>query len=280
MTTGEEEAFPWRGRRVLVTGCTEFLGGAVARELSARGAEIVGLVHDRPASDFFHSELGRRIHFIHGRADNVFRLHSALAVHEIAAVFHLATEETGSSERGTNALLQAAKLYARRIPLVSAELIPHLGITRGEVVKESDLSIARFGEVFGPGDRNLSRIVPRALAGIISGSPAVANDGPARDFVYVGDAARACIRVAEASVTSGAIECAFRSGWVMTDRQIVAALRATHNDRPFPIPDTASSVQPLGWQPRYSLPNALNETLVWYRSFVRTGSSNPLPVAA
>src|SRR5262245_8591619 len=44
-----EQTNPWHGRRVLVTGVTGFLGGAVARELLARGAEVVGLIHQQPA---------------------------------------------------------------------------------------------------------------------------------------------------------------------------------------------------------------------------------------
>src|SRR4029450_9879653 len=96
------ETFSWRGRRVLVTGCTGFLGGAVARELFARGAEVVGLINEQPAPNLFGAQSGH-VHFVRRRTDNVFRLHSAMAVHEVSAVFHLAAHE-GAEDRGTPAV--------------------------------------------------------------------------------------------------------------------------------------------------------------------------------
>src|SRR5438477_8109894 len=112
----EDTSF-WRGRKVLVTGCTGFLGGAVARELLARGAEVVGLINEQPAPDLIGAQ-GGRVHLVRGRTDNVFRLHSAMAVHEVSAVFHLAAHGPFAEDRGTPAVLQAANLYSRRVPVV------------------------------------------------------------------------------------------------------------------------------------------------------------------
>ena len=87
---------PWSGRRVLVTGCTGFLGGWTVRDLLARGAAVVGLVRDRAAAGrFARHGLAGRVYPVHGRIENTFRLHSSLAVHEVSAVFHLAADPTG-----------------------------------------------------------------------------------------------------------------------------------------------------------------------------------------
>src|SRR5438270_13763563 len=86
----------WSGRRVLVTGCTGFLGGWTVRELLARGAEVVGLVRDRAAAGrFARHGLAGRVYPTHGRVEDTFRLHSTLAVHEVSAVFHHAADPTG-----------------------------------------------------------------------------------------------------------------------------------------------------------------------------------------
>lgn len=262
----------WRGRKVLVTGCTGFLGGAVARELLARGAEIVGLINERPATDILAPQQSGRTHLVRGRTDNVFRLHSAMAVHEIAAVFHLAAED-----RGAPAVLQAVNLYSRRVPVVTARPLPQLTIAQPEEPRDERLGVVRFGEVFGPGDRKLFRVVPATAIGAVSGdSIPVSTDGPARDFVFVRDAARACLRAAEA----GPGEYAFRSGWLMTDRQMATAVRDACAGRAVKVSDSAPVVNPLGWQPQQGLGEALNETLAWYRDFLRAGSAVPVRAAA
>ena len=265
----------WRGRAVLVTGCTGFLGGAVTRELLARGAEVVGLINERPATDISGPQQGGRVHLVRGRTDNVFRLHSAMAVHEVEAVFHLATHE-GAEDRGTPAVLQAAKLYSRRVPIVTARPLPQLALAQTEDRREERLSVVRFGEVFGPGDRKLFRVVPASAIGLLTGdSVPVPADGPARDFVFVRDAARACLRAAE--VPPG--EFAFRSGWLMSERQMAAAVRDACAGRVVEIPDSAPVANPLGWQPQ-RLGEALNETLSWYREFLRAGCAVPVRAAA
>lgn len=273
----EDTSF-WRGRKVLVTGCTGFLGGAVARELFARGAEVVGLINEQPAPDIFGAE-GGRVHFVRGKTDNVFRVHSALAVHEVSAIFHLAAHD-GALDRGTPAVLQAVNLYSRRVPVVTARPLPQLALAQAETAEDARderLSVVRFGEVFGPGDRKLFRIVPAtALSLLTGGAVPVPADGPARDFVFVRDAARACLRAARA----GAGEFAFRSGWLMTDRQLTAAVRDACADRPVEAPDAAPVVNPLDWQPQQSPGAALKETLAWYREFLRAGCAVPIRAAA
>ncbi len=265
---------PWRGRRVLVTGCTGFLGGAVARELFAVGAEVVGLVHERAGGDIFGPGQGGRVHFVHGRADNVFRLHSAMAVHEVAAVFHLADPDPG-------AVLQAAKLYARRVPVVAARPLTQLALARTDESHDDGLSVARFGAVFGPGDRKLSRTVPATALGLLTGERfALPPDGPATDFVFVRDAARACLRVAEDVAAHGPGDYPFQSGWRMSERQMAAAVREAFAERTPEVPETAPPANPLGWAPAATFGESVSETLAWYREFRRAGMGTSLRAAA
>jgi nucleoside-diphosphate-sugar epimerase len=265
-----EKTSYWRGRKVLVTGCTGFLGGAVARELFARGAEVVGLLNETPATGLFGPQQGGRAHLVRGRADNVFRLHSAMAVHEIAAVFHLAPTEPG-------AVLAAVNLYSRRVPVVTARPLLQLAIAQAAEQHDPRLSVVQCGEVFGPGDRKLFRTVPAASISLLTGDAVpLPAEGPVHEFVFVRDAARACLRAAEA----GPGEYAFRSGWLMTDRQMASAVRDACAGRPVAVPDSAPVANPLGWQAQQSLGAALNETLAWYRDFLRAGCAVPVRAAA
>ncbi len=275
-----DSTLSWRGRRVLVTGYTGFLGGAVARELFARGADVVGLLNDRPAPNVFGPGQSGHVHFVHGRADNVFRLHSAMAVHEVAAVFHLAAHDPFGDDRATPAVLHAAKLYGRRIPVVAARPIPQLGIARA-ATRDDGLTVARFGELFGPGDRKLFRIVPATALALLAGdAPTPTPEGAARDFVFVTDAARACVRAAELTVSNGPDEHTFRSGWLMTDHQMAAAVRDVFAARPVALPDSAAPTNLNGWEPARPFAEAVSETLAWYREYLRAGCAVPVRAAA
>src|SRR6185312_12270322 len=116
-----EPSSRWRGRRVLVTGCTGFLGGAVVEELLARGSQVIGLVRDRgSAAVLARHQLAGRVRIVHGRCEDLFRIHSALAIHEAHAVFHLAACEPLDTDGGTATVLEAIRRFDPRIPMVVA----------------------------------------------------------------------------------------------------------------------------------------------------------------
>ena len=61
------------------------------------------------------------------------------------------------------------------------------------------LCITRCGNLYGPGDLKMNRIVPRTVANVHLGHPPVIRDTGAslRDYLYVGDAAEAYLLLAE-----------------------------------------------------------------------------------
>jgi CDP-glucose 4,6-dehydratase len=269
----DERTSPWPGRRVLVTGCTGLLGGAVVRELLGRGAEVVGLVRDRAGdAEFTRHKLAGKAHVLHGRVEDTFRIHSALAVYEVGAVFHLAAGDPNQPDRGTATVLEAVRRYDPRIPVVLAK-----PAGEPEVPGQPPpvpLGVARFGELFGGGDRKVFRVVPATVVGLITGDRgAPAADGPARDFVFVRDAARACLVLADAVARRPGVhlaEAAFRSGWALTDREMAAAVRDAFAGRVPHLPRTDAPANPLGWEPVESFPDAVGATIAWYREFLRT----------
>jgi nucleoside-diphosphate-sugar epimerase len=249
---------PWAGRRVLVTGCTGFLGGAVTRELISRGAKVIGLIRERNrGAEFVHEIAAGQIHLIHGRVEDPARLYSAMAVHEVSTVFHLA-----DAPGGMDAVIQAATLFHSRVPVVTAR--PSSRLRLAESPLSPQIGSARFGEVFGPRDRNHARIVPRAALAGLAGEAAPVAGGQARDFVFVRDAARACLLLAEALVKAGhALDCTYRSGWEFADAAmsgLVADILAGHAvTTPAVSPDN-----PYGWRPEITLSAALAETVRWF----------------
>jgi CDP-glucose 4,6-dehydratase len=112
----------WRGRRVLVTGCTGLLGSWLCEALLARGAQLVGLVRDAvPRSLLVSSGAIERIVTVRGDVNNQELLERVLAEYEIQTVFHLAAQAiVGVARRnpvgtfdtnigGTWAVLEAAR---------------------------------------------------------------------------------------------------------------------------------------------------------------------------
>lgn len=61
------------------------------------------------------------------------------------------------------------------------------------------VAVSRFANIYGPGDLNLSRIVPGTFLSLLRGeAPIIRSDGsPIREFVYVDDVARGYLRLAE-----------------------------------------------------------------------------------
>lgn len=264
---------PWRGRRVLVTGCTGFLGTAVTRELLDRGAVVVGLVRDRAGgAGFAREQATEQFVPVHGRVEDAIRLHTALAVHEVTAAFHLASSDPFGTDRGTAALFQAAGLYSSRLPVVVARPAGQLRLAPDDQAPAVPVGVARLGELFGGGDRKVFRVVPRTIIGLVTGDPApIPADGPAREFMFVRDAARACLAVAEAAGAGGAgSDFTFRSGWVLTERQMAALVSETHAGKRLGTASGEPPANPLGWRPSVALAEALGETVAWYREFLRT----------
>ena len=61
------------------------------------------------------------------------------------------------------------------------------------------MSISRSANIYGPGDLNLSRIIPGTIVSILGNeNPVIRSDGtPIREFVYVDDVVNGYLRLAE-----------------------------------------------------------------------------------
>ena len=83
----------WRSRKVLLTGCTGFLGGWVVEDLLARGASVVGLIRDWvPQSRLLTEDLLGRMVAVRGAVEDQPAVERALNEYEVDTVFHLAAQ--------------------------------------------------------------------------------------------------------------------------------------------------------------------------------------------
>ena len=222
------------------------------------------------AAPFATDVAEKRFRIVHGRAEDSIRL--ALHPHHSRSCRSLRTRLIRMTEFA--AVVRAAACYHLRVPVIGARNGFQLRLATESEQPTSLHGIGRFGEVFGPGDREVGRVVPRTVMAALEGTAVPNADGPLRDFVYVRDAARALLATAENVGTTGqSLDLTFRSGWEYSEAEMaerVTRLLAGHA----PLSQPEPPANPVGWRPKTSLANALEQTIGWYReSMMRTGTS-------
>ncbi len=146
------------------------------------------------------------------------------------------------------------------------------------------VAVTRFANLYGGGDTNWSRLVPEAVVAAIDGrSPVLRSDGsPQRDFLYVEDAARAYLAIADAldrdEVRGEAFNAGGGSAYSVGDVvRIITRLAGTgvepdiqgtgnpegEIDRQFV--DPAKLRELTGWSPAVNLEEGIGRTVEWYR---------------
>lgn len=143
--------------------------------------------------------------------------------------------------------------------------------------------VVRCGNIYGGGDLNWSRIVPGTVRSFIRGErPLIRSDGTlVRDYLYVDDAVRAYIDVAEApeSAVVGeafnfSTECATA---VLEVVGTIAELMSAQSIEPKVLGVATGEIQEqrlstdkaravLGWKPAFDLETGLRHAIDWYRA--------------
>jgi UDP-glucose 4-epimerase len=193
-------------------------------------------------------------------------------------------------------LASSAAVYGDTPPeAVSEDMCDRPGSPYGASKRAAELYLACLGptlgvqtaalrlfNVYGPRQdprSPYSGVVSQFLAHALAGEPlTIHGDGrQARDFVYVGDVARALVGAADATLGDGLI-ANVGSGQTATIRELAAAIVAATASvspvvhgapRPGDIPhsqaDCARARRSLGWQAEVPLAEGLQRTLAWLR---------------
>jgi len=146
------------------------------------------------------------------------------------------------------------------------------------------VGITRCGNFYGGGDLNFNRIVPGTIRSLIDGQrPVIRSDGsPRRDYIYIQDAVEAYALLAEHLLEERGFGEAYNFSnetpvTVLDIVRLISGLMATGleplilNTATNEIPQQFLSAQKarreLGWAPQYTLEQAMQETIQWYRDF-------------
>ena len=145
------------------------------------------------------------------------------------------------------------------------------------------VSIARMGNIYGPGDLNFSRIIPGTIRSLLEKKqPEIRSDGsPLREYFYVEDAVDAYLTLAEKTPSMKQFGEAFNfsSGEKMSVKEVVQKIISAMDADMEPrilntgkneIQDQILSIKKaqtiLSWQPMNMFDQGLPKTIDWYRS--------------
>ncbi|MCX6720730.1 MAG: GDP-mannose 4,6-dehydratase [Candidatus Staskawiczbacteria bacterium] len=137
--------------------------------------------------------------------------------------------------------------------------------------------ITRFSNVFGPADRNFSRIIPGVLKSIINKKEFLvrSNGKMVREYTYVNDIVDGCIKLASTKENFGqafnfgsqnifnVIEIIEKIEKILGVKVNYKVLNIAKNEIPAQYLDWTKAKEKLGWQPKTSFEDGVKATLEW-----------------
>lgn len=221
----------WEDKFVLITGATGFIGIHLVNKLLVERAKVFTL---GPTKRKDISRLKQEL----GSVENFEKINSLIRDNKIDIIFHLAAQpivEVGQTNpiktfevniKGTWNVLEAARENSVQKVIVAStvhvygdnpklpfkeEYFPQPSRPYETSKACADLlaqvyadtynlpvEIPRFVNIYGPGDYNFSRLIPKVMKDILEGkNPHIWDVGSVRDFLYIDDAIRAYMMLAE-----------------------------------------------------------------------------------
>ena len=276
-----------------------------------------------PQSYFYQHKFDERVVTVDCDITNAARVFDVVSKYEIEYIFHLAAqpivatsfinphETFNSNILGTVNVLEAARRtpYIKGVVVASSDKAygkdcldakedqPLAGDHPYDVSKSATdliaqtyyntyglpVAITRFGNIFGPGDLNMNRIVPGIMKSILREETLeIRSDGQfVRDYVYVKDVVEGYLLLAEniESVKGEAFN--FSTGYNFSVLGLIETISASlgkeckylvknnqKNEIPFQSLNYRKATERLGWKPLYTLDQGIAETYEWYKQLL------------
>lgn len=301
-----------KGKNILVTGARGFVGDNLMQCLGQLGAHVYGISRSSESKNIIKANIL-----------DYAKVSSIVKDKRITICFHLAGEalvEAGQERpydtfktniEGTLNMLEIARVYGlERIIIASSShvygknRVPYFeGYTPRpsrpyetskacmDLIATSyadtfnlPVLIPRFVNIYGPGDLNFNRLIPRTIKSILGGSePTMWSGDAVRDYLYIDDAIQAYVALATIAISRAGNNRIFNFGSNNTisvkeliGKIIVLAesdveINKIDDKREAEIKSQYVSFKKanrlLNWQPKTSLEKGLRKTISWYEEF-------------
>jgi len=296
----------FRRQRILVTGANGFIGSHLCLRLCQEGAEVHAVYRsehpDVTGPQWWQANLaeldevrkiGRET-----RPDLIF--HLASHVKGAPDIEHVLPTFQSNLQSTINILILAAELGCSRVVLTGSlaepdgkngEAFPSAPYAAAKwastgyarmfhALYQVPVLIARVFMVYGPGQKDLTKLIPYVTLSILQGRiPSISSGQRLVDWIYVSDVVDGFLALAQTPQLDGAT-LDIGSGSLVSIRDIVENLiRITGNsvnaqfgalpDRPLEptrVAKVDDTYAKTGWKPRVSLREGLENTVRWYRA--------------
>lgn len=303
------------GRRVLVTGASGFIGAHLCRRLLKENAEV------HAVSRNMLSSADARLQWHQGDLSDVRVVRRILTAVRPDIIYHLASHVAGARDldlvismmnnnlcAAVNIMTVATEIGCRRIILAGSleeadsqesQNVPSSPYAAAKwacsgyarmfyALYKTPVVIARLFMVYGPGQRDLGKLVPYVSLSLLRGeSPKLTNGQRQVDWIYVDDVVDGLVAMADSSGIDGRT-IDLGSGVLVTIREVVdemvqlldsriQPLYGALQDRPMEqvrMADTAGTFDAIYWRPRTTLEIGLTQTIDWYRRSLDEATRN------
>ena len=318
------------GKNILVTGGTGFIGSHLVEKLLNIDANVfVSYQEINPNSYFFKNSLNSKSVLVQLDIKDFKRTLDVISKYEIVYIFHLAAQsivntaytnpvETFESNiMGTVNILESCRLYGKvkgivvsssdkaygKIPK-ARETDPLVGNHPYESSKSAadliaqtyfvtyklPVVVTRFGNTYGEGDLNFSRIIPGIMEAVVKNKILkIRSDGKyVRDYVYVGDITSALITILKSiNKTKGeafnvsslenlsVVDLVKKVGEILKVRIRYKILNEAVNEIPTQSINFNKIVKHLDWKPQNNLTSTIPVIFKWYQNYFEVISQPP-----